>query len=86
MPRSVLTRENRGLPLRVDDADTVLHAKPAIASHMILATDDGHFVFLAERGNVDDKPLNQDLFVIAAFSKMTRQYQSPPGDSAAMVL
>jgi len=64
----------------------VFHPKPAIAGHVILAADDRHFIFLAERRNVDDQPLDQDLLVVPAFFQNDSPAPFSARVSAAMVL
>jgi hypothetical protein len=49
----------------VDDSDSGLNAKCAMTGHMILASDDRHFVLAAERRDVDDQLLDQDLLIFA---------------------
>ena len=42
-------RAGIALVCRINDADTLLHTKPTITSHVVFATYNRHVIFLAER-------------------------------------
>ena len=60
-------RAGIALVCRINDADTLLHTKPTITSHVVFATYNRHVIFFAERYNIDDKSLDQDLFKFVIF-------------------